>query len=100
MPAALEIRANVEAAYPDVFTSDVLDALTALAPLDADRRGVMGARIARRAARARNQERIAFLPPETIIPRTRIRVQDARDGNFVGSDIPADLGRQWIQGTG
>src|SRR6185369_15055870 len=29
-----------------------------------------------------------------------IRVQDARDGNFEGSEIPADLKRQWIQGTG
>src|SRR5678810_1374620 len=29
-----------------------------------------------------------------------IRDRDARDGNFVGSEIPADLQRQWIQGTG
>jgi Malate synthase len=35
-----------------------------------------------------------------VIPRTGIRVQDARDGNFDGSEIPADLMRQWIQGTG
>jgi malate synthase len=27
-------------------------------------------------------------------------VQDARDGNFIGSEIPRDLERQWIQGTG
>ena len=27
-------------------------------------------------------------------------MQDARDGTFVGSEIPADLQRQWIQGTG
>jgi malate synthase len=27
-------------------------------------------------------------------------VQDARDGTFAGSEIPADLQRQWIQGTG
>jgi malate synthase len=27
-------------------------------------------------------------------------VQAARDGAFVGSEIPADLQRQWIQGTG
>ncbi|MBD3161652.1 MAG: malate synthase, partial [Candidatus Eisenbacteria bacterium] len=31
---------------------------------------------------------------------TRIRVQDARDGRFEGGEIPADLQRQWIQGTG
>ena len=33
-------------------------------------------------------------------PHRRSRVQDARDGNFDGSEIPADLQRQWIQGTG
>jgi malate synthase len=100
MSATLEIRANLEDAYSDVFTKDVLDALDALAPLDADRRTVMAARIARRKARANNKERITFLPANGYIPRTRIKVQDARDGNFVGSEIPADLRRQWIQGTG
>src|SRR5207253_1621175 len=34
------------------------------------------------------------------IPRTKINVQDARAGVFVGSEIPPDLQRQWIQGTG
>jgi malate synthase len=27
-------------------------------------------------------------------------VKDAREGNFVGAEIPRDLKRQWIQGTG
>ena len=40
------------------------------------------------------------MDPQARIGRTNIRVQDARDGNFVGSDIPSDLVRQWIQGTG
>jgi malate synthase len=48
----------------------------------------------------RGRERIGFLDPETLIPRTGIRVKDARAGNFEGSEIPADLQRQWIQGTG
>ncbi len=100
MAGTLEIRTNLERAYPDVFTEDVLAALDALAPLDAERRTVMAARIARRTARAANKERIAFLAPDSNIPRTRIKVQDARDGQFVGSEIPADLRRQWIQGTG
>src|SRR5207237_4412455 len=99
MPGTLEIRANLEGAYPDVFTKEVLAALDALAPLNADRKEVMAARIARRAARARNNERITFLPPDAYIPRTRIKAQDARDGKFVGSDIPADLRRQWLHGT-
>jgi malate synthase len=82
------------------LTPEAVAALEALAGLDADRKTVMAARIARRAARARDRQRISFLDPDSFIPRTRIRVQDARDGSFVGSEIPADLRRQWIQGTG
>jgi malate synthase len=95
-----EIRGTLESSYPDVFTPEALSALTALAPLDAERKAVMKARIARRAARVRERTRLAFLDPPSVIPRTQIKVQDARDGNFVGSEIPADLRRQWIQGTG
>src|SRR4029079_4738465 len=40
------------------------------------------------------------LDPPTVIPRTQITVQDAREGRFTGSEIPGDLRRQWIQGTG
>ena len=96
----LEIRSNLESVYPDVFTPEAIAALEALAYLDADRKAVMKARIERRAARARNKQRITFLDPNATIARTNIKVQDARDGNFVGSEIPKDLQRQWIQGTG
>jgi malate synthase len=97
---AVEIRRHLESSYPDVFTQEVVDTLSALAGFDADRKAVMAARIARRAARARDREPIAFLDPNSYIPRTRIKVQDARDGKFIGSEIPPDLARQWIQGTG
>jgi malate synthase len=96
----LEIRGNLEKAYADVLTPEVVAALEALAGLDADRKAVMAARIERRAARARNKQRIAFLDPQATIPRTSIKVQDARAGRFLGSEIPRDLQRQWIQGTG
>ncbi len=96
----LEIRANLENAYADVFTPQALAALESLAGLDADRKAVMAARIERRAARARIQQRIAFLDPQAIIARTKIKVQDARAGAFLGAEIPKDLQRQWIQGTG
>jgi len=99
-PQLLQIRAALETRYPDVFTPEALSALAALAPLDAERKDVMTARIARRAARMRDRQRIGFLDPHSTIPRTQIKVQDARDGKFVGSEIPADLRRQWIQGTG
>ena len=60
----------------------------------------MDARIKRRAAREQQHQSIAFLDPESNIHRTQIKVQDARDGKFEGAIIPADLRRQWIQGTG
>jgi malate synthase len=96
----LQIRDNLENTYRDVFTPEALAALEALAPLDKDRKAVMKARVERRATRARNKQKIAFLDPQATIARTKIKVQDARDGNFVGSEIPKDLQRQWIQGTG
>src|SRR5436190_2471805 len=98
--SVLEFRSNVRAAYPDVLTPEAIATLEALAPLDAIRQQVMRERIARRNERARHRQPIAFLDPGRTIPRTSITVQDARDGRFEGSDIPADLKRQWIQGTG
>src|SRR5438093_13443251 len=96
----LEIRGNLATAYGDVLTPEAVSALESLAGLDADRKALMAARIARRTARARSRERIAFLDPRATIGRTQIKVQDARGGAFAGAEIPRDLRRQWIQGTG
>jgi malate synthase len=96
----LEIRANLETSYGDVLTPEALTALEALTGFDADRKAIMAARIERRAARARNSQPMGFLDADADIPRTKIRVQDARNGRFIGSEIPSDLKRQWIQGTG
>ena len=96
----IEIRNAALSAYSDVYTPAAVEAMKVLAPLDNDRRAVMASRIDRRQARAASRQRIAFLDPQATIARTNIRVQDARDGKFVGSEIPADLQRQWIQGTG
>jgi malate synthase len=98
--SVLEFRPNVLAAYPDVLTPEAVAALEALAPLDTARQEVMRARIARRAERARTRQPIAFLDPASTIARTTVKVKDARAGQFEGSEIPADLQRQWIQGTG
>ena len=98
--SALEIRGGVREAYSDVLTPEALGVISDLADLDRDRKDVMQARLERRQRRARNAERIQFLDPESIIPRTRIKVSDARAGRFTGSAIPHDLQRQWIQGTG
>jgi malate synthase len=100
MARKLEIRGNLENAYADVFTAEAVAALEALAGLDADRKALMAARIERRAERARSKQRIGFLDPQDTIGRTRITVGEAREGRFIGSEIPRALERQWIQGTG
>jgi malate synthase len=96
----LEIRRDRREAYPDVYTREAVAALDVLASLEDDRRALMKARIRRRALRAAGRERIHFLDEDGVISRTQIPVRDARNGSFVGSDIPHDLQRQWIQGTG
>jgi malate synthase len=100
MTRRLDYRDSVLRAYPEVYSPAALEALEILAPLNRDQHELMARRIARRLTRERERQGIAFLEPEALIPRTSIRVQDARDGNFDGSEIPADLMRQWIQGTG
>jgi malate synthase len=97
---ALEIRAGVDRAYADVFTTEAVEALHALHPLDARRVELMQARLDRRRARQQRQERIDFLAVDGTIAGTSLTVADARAGRFAGSEIPADLQRQWVQGTG
>jgi malate synthase len=96
----LEFRKTVRADYPDVITDDAVRIMEALTRFDVARKQVMAARIERRARRARQKERIGFLDPSTVIGRTSITVKAAREGDFVGAEIPRDLKRQWIQGTG
>ena len=100
MTGKLNYRNGLLEAYRDLYTPEALHALEALAPFNRDRRELMAKRIALRRSRELERRRISFLDPTNLIPRTGIRVQDARDGNFEGSEIPADLKRQWIQGTG
>jgi malate synthase len=100
MTRRLDYRNGVLTAYPEVYTRAALEALEILAPFNHDRRELMAGSIERRLMRERGRQRIAFLDSQALIPRTGIWVQDARDGNFEGSEIPADLMRQWIQGTG
>jgi malate synthase len=96
----LELRSGLRERYPDILTEPALAALAALAPLDRDRQALMRARIERRRERARERRPIGFLDPDSRIGRTRLRVGEAREGRFAGGGIPADLERQWIQGTG
>jgi malate synthase len=96
----IRIRGNLQELYPDVYTSEVLSALSVMSPFNGVIKEVMTARIKRRDERQKDKQRIKYLDGDSVIPRTTIKVQDARDGHFEGSVVPADLQRQWIQGTG
>ena len=98
--STLQIRGTLLESHGDVLTPAALAAVAALQHFDDDRRQLMLARTERRARRQRDRERIAFLPPEAAIGRRSLTVGDAREGRFEGSEIPADLQCQWIQGTG
>jgi len=59
----LEIRDNLAHSYRDIFTDKVLDALRLLARFGPEQRELMRRRIERRAERARERRKIAFLDP-------------------------------------
>ena len=94
------IRDNLQELYSDIYTPEVLVALELLSAFNKDVKHLMKSRIERREQRISNKEHIEFLPSERQIPGTDIKVQDAREGKFEGAEIPVDLQRQWIQGTG
>jgi len=96
----LIIRDNLQDLYNDVYTQEALSVLSSISYFNKDIQEVMASRIKRRTERQQNKTRISFLEAESEIPRTTIKVKDARKGNFEGAVIPADLQRQWIQGTG
>jgi len=86
--------------YGDVLTPEVMDALEALSHFNEDRIILMTKRFNRRTDRVRNKQQIEFLKPTDKIAGTDLTVQEARNGQFEGPEIPEDLQRQWIQGTG
>lgn len=94
------IEEGLQEAYPDILTPEALDALETLAPFNQQVKEAMAYRLQLRKSRQANLERIQFLDPQSYIQGTDILVEDAREGKFLGSIIPKDLERQWIQGTG
>lgn len=96
----LDYRAGVRQDYADVITAAAAEAMSLLSGFDEHRRQLLHERMERRRSRAEQRQRIDFLPADATIAGTAITVQAARDGHFVGAEIPPDLQRQWIQGTG
>lgn len=97
---SISIRDNLKELYEDIYTPEAFLAITTLAPFNKRIKDIMTLRLKRRAQRQSAKQRISFLEPSGNIPGTSINVGDAREGRFEGSVIPADLQRQWIQGTG
>jgi len=100
MARTLEYRDDVLSAYPDVFTAEARAALEVLAPFNGERRRLLEERAARRRERAARRRPIEFPDPDAVLPGTSLTVRAARAGEFDGGEIPPDLERQWIQGTG
>jgi malate synthase len=100
MNSDITIRGTLKESYKDIYTPETLAILSSLARLNSDIKIAMTARMKRRNERQEQKRRIGFLDPESTIPRTNIKVKDARQGKFISATIPRDLQRQWIQGTG
>ena len=86
--------------YPDVLNDEALKALDRMAVLNDERIALMEERNTRRQQRFAKQERITFLKDDATIGGSDVTVAAARAGKFGGPQIPKDLQRQWIQGTG
>ena len=97
---AIIIRDNLQELYKDVYSPEAVAALASLSRFNQVIKEAMDFRLRKRAERQQTKTRIGFMDPGTFIPHTSIKVQEARDGKFEGAVIPADLQRQWIQGTG
>jgi malate synthase len=97
---------NIGSAYADILNARTLEILDQLAPLSEKLAELRRKREASYVYRQENGIDLNFLPEtnedgsDVLIPGTNITVKDARAGNFEGSDVPADLQRQWIQLTG
>ena len=96
----LLIRDGLLKTYHDVYSPEALEALAVLSVFNQEIKHVMQERMERRMQRIKEHEYIQFLDPDDLVPGCDFTVKAAREGRFEGSEIPADLQRQWIQGTG
>ncbi|MEQ9231830.1 MAG: malate synthase, partial [Cyclobacteriaceae bacterium] len=85
--------------YSDVYSDEALKALEVLAPLNDVQKELMSERNERRKQRIASGKLPNFLSEEVTIG-DGLKISEIRKGNFECSEIPTDLRRQWIQGTG
>src|SRR5688500_16351038 len=97
---SIQIRNNLQQNYSDVYTTEAIGTLNALADFNSPIKRLMSLRLQRRKDRWEKKLPIGFPDINSLIPGTSIKVSDAREGKFDGARIPKDLERQWIQGTG
>ena len=96
----INIAPDIKADFSELFTPEVLSALKALSYLNEEQQALMQKRNERRKHRHTGNQKPGFLAADELIPGSTMSVADARNGQFEGAPIPADLQRQWIQGTG
>ena len=84
MGTKLHIRDNIEQSYGDVYTPEAIAALEFMSRFNGEQKAIMEKRTQRRKRRYEAGERITFLDPGSLIPRTSIKVKDARDRKIRG----------------
>lgn len=94
------IRDSLKSSYKDVYSDRALQALGFMARFQRGLKQLMNRRTKLRNDRQKRNSYIEFLPESESIPGTNLKVKDAREGKFAGAEIPKDLQRQWVQGTG
>lgn len=100
MRSTIEFRDQLDQQYPDILNTEVVAVLNQLVDLNVRCKDLMQKRLLKRQQRFADRQRIGFLDNDSVIAGTAVKVKDARAAKFVGSDIPKDLQRQWVQGTG
>lgn len=92
----LIVRNNLHESYSDIHKPEAVSVLSLFARFNRDIKEVMVFRIKRKAVRQQQIKRIKFLDSESFIPRTGIKVQDVRDGNFDGADALLSGADGWM----
>ncbi|WP_020531271.1 hypothetical protein [Flexithrix dorotheae] len=98
--AQLIVSQNKLQSYTDIYTKEAFQALEVMCHLNKEQKQLMEKRNKRRFQRTANNLSIDFLGEIERIGDLKETAGQIRKGEFDCSEIPDDLKRQWIQGTG